>query len=132
MPHMFAQLPFPKASLAVLKVLTQFAGIEIDFAELAEQSKAMEEQLGEVLAQLEQAMGQQGQGEEEDEAWKTGAAEEEEDSLSEADREKVEQLFEQARQNRAKAFELKGLLDKLEVFAEYEDRFLDLFKKPGT
>lgn len=133
MPHMFAQLPFPKASLAVLKVLTKFAGVEIDFAELAEQSKAMEEQLGEVLAQLEQAMGQQGQGEgdEEEEAWKTGA-EEEEESLSEPDRQKVEQLFEQARQNRAKAFELKGLLDKLDVFAEYEDRFLDLFKKPGT
>jgi uncharacterized protein len=131
MPHMFAQLPFPKASLAVLKVFTEFAGIELDFAELAEQSKAMEEQLGEVLAQLEQAIGQQPSGDDEDEAWKTGV-DDEEDPLSEADRHKIESLFEQAQQNRAKAYELKRVLDRLNVFGEYEDRFLDLFKKPGA
>ena len=33
--------------------------------------------------------------------------------------------------DRSRAFELKQELDRLEVFKEYEDRFLDLFKKPG-
>ena len=42
----------------------------------------------------------------------------------------IEQLFEQALQDRSKAYELKRELDRLEVFGEYEDRFLDLFKKP--
>jgi len=36
MPHVFAQLPFPKASLAVLQVFTDIAGIEIDTTELSE------------------------------------------------------------------------------------------------
>ena len=38
MPHLFAQLPFPKASLAVLEVFTTMTGIEVDFTELAEQA----------------------------------------------------------------------------------------------
>jgi hypothetical protein len=40
-------------------------------------------------------------------------------------------LFDAARQDRAKAFELKQELDRLGRFAEYEDRFLDLFKRPA-
>ena len=39
--------------------------------------------------------------------------------------------FEQARQDKSKAFELKQQLDRLDLFADYEDRFLDLFKKPA-
>jgi hypothetical protein len=34
-----------------------------------------------------------------------------------------------AAKDRSKAFELKQELDRLGVFKEYEDRFLDLFKK---
>ena len=46
------------------------------------------------------------------------------------DRERIERLFEQAKQDRSTAYELKRELDRLEVYREYEDRFLDLFKKP--
>ena len=35
----------------------------------------------------------------------------------------------QAGKDRSKAFELKAFLDRNGVFGEYEDRFLDLFKK---
>ena len=41
-------------------------------------------------------------------------------------------FFEQryaAAADRSKAYELKRELDRLEVFADYEDRFLDLFSK---
>jgi hypothetical protein len=31
--------------------------------------------------------------------------------------------------DRSKAYELKNELDRLDVFRDYEDRFLDLFKK---
>jgi len=47
------------------------------------------------------------------------------------DEERIEQLFEQARENRSNAYELKRELDRLEIFKDYEDRFLDLFKKPS-
>ncbi len=128
MPHIFAQLPFPKASLAVLEVFTRLVGIELDFSELEEQSRAMEEQLGQVLARVEQALTQQEEGPE-PEASESAAEEEPEPLLSPTDEQKIEWLFEQAAQDRTRAYELKAELDRLEVFKDYEDRFLDLFRK---
>jgi hypothetical protein len=48
--------------------------------------------------------------------------------LSSDDEQHIESLFEIARANRSRAFELKSELDRLGVFDDYEDRFLDLFK----
>jgi len=126
MPQMFAQLPYPQASLAVLRVFSQLAGVHVDVTELAEQAEAVDEKLGELLASVERAMGQQEP--EELETWRSDR--EEEDSLSASERRRIEDLFAQVRQDRSKAYELKRELDRLEVFQEYEDRFLDLFKKP--
>ena len=44
---------------------------------------------------------------------------------------RIEKLFRQASKDRSKAYELKRELDRLELYKEYEDRFLDLFQKPG-
>ncbi|MEJ5277173.1 MAG: hypothetical protein WHU94_14785, partial [Thermogemmata sp.] len=52
--------------------------------------------------------------------------------LSPADQQHIEQLFTEAAADRSKAFELKRELDRLGVFKDYEDRFLDLFKKPSA
>lgn len=125
MPHIFSQLPFPKASLAILEVFTTMTGIDLDFTELAEQSRIMEEKLGELLARVEEQYREQFATEEE--GYTPEAVEEE--KLSPADVERIEKLFEQAVKDRSKAFELKQELDRLKVFKEYEDRFLDLFKK---
>jgi len=125
MPHIFSQLPFPKASLAILEVFTTITGIEVDFAELAEQARATEQQLGELLARIEKSIGSQAPPEEEGQALEPA----EEPQLSPANRERIETLFDQAEKDRSKAFELKQELDRLGVFKEYEDRFLDLFKK---
>lgn len=126
MPHIFAQLPFPKASLAVLEVFATIAGIEIDYTELSEQAQAMEQKLGELLSKVEEAIEQQRPLEEEP----FSAEPTKEERLSSEERRHIDQLFEQAQQNRSKAYELKRELDRLGVFQEYEDRFLDLFKKP--
>lgn len=127
MPHIFAQLPFPKASLSILQVFASLAGVEIDFAELAEQAQQMEQQLGQLLEQVEQSYGRQLAPEQES----FQPESEEEERLAAADKRLIEQLFEQAATDRSKAFELKRELDRLGIFKEYEDRFLDLFKKPG-
>ncbi len=125
MPHVFAQLPFPKASLAVLKAFSKIAGIEVDLTELSEQADEMEQRLGELLSQMEQALGQRMQAQEE-------VVEQEpveEEPFRPEDEQRVEQLFERARQDRSVAYELKRELDRLGVYRDYEDRFLDLFKK---
>ncbi|MHB8900817.1 MAG: hypothetical protein ACYC6Y_18870 [Thermoguttaceae bacterium] len=53
-----------------------------------------------------------------------------EDPIAKENQRRIETLFHQARQDRSKAYELKRELDHLGVFKDYEDRFLDLFKKP--
>jgi hypothetical protein len=139
MPHLFAQLPFPKASLAVLEVFTTMTDIEVDFTELAEQAEAVEEQLGELMNRVEQGFGQTGEDEPETDA--TADDDDDDESIPDPraesrpepnEAERIEGLFRQAARDRSKAFELKQMLDRLGVFKQYEDRFLDLFKgRPG-
>jgi hypothetical protein len=99
----------------------------VDFAELAEQARITERHLGALLARVEQSLGQEGPAE--DEGYGTEAAEE--IRPPRAENQRIEELFEQAVKDRSKAFELKQELDRLGLFKEYEDRFLDLFKKPS-
>ena len=44
-------------------------------------------------------------------------------------KERIETLFNQAKTDISRANELKTELDKWNVYKEFEDRFLDLFKK---
>jgi hypothetical protein len=92
---------------------------------LSEQAKDMEQKLGELLAHVEREYGPQPPTEEET-ARREPA---EEGRLSPEDKRRIEQLFEQAEQDRSNAHELKRELDRLDVYQGYEDRFLDLFKK---
>jgi len=134
MPHILAQLPFPKSALAVLRVFAAMAGIDVELAELASQAAAMDRQLGEILAKAEGAAESPPKENEFDESEpeeSEPAETETKSGLGARDRERIEQLFRQARQDRSKAYELKQELDRLNAFAEYEDRFLDLFKRPG-
>jgi uncharacterized protein len=117
-----------------LKAFTTIANIEIDFTELSQQASEMDTKLGELLVQMQDAI-QQGQhaGEDsESEDADEGVQHEngDEERTSDEDRERIERLFEQAKQDRSSAYELKRELDRLEAYREYEDRFLDLFKKP--
>ena len=125
MPHIFAQVPFPKAALAVLKAFGPIADLHIDYTELAEQVSDMEKKLGDLLEQMQQAIEQQAPGDEPSVAAEPG----EDEGANPEDRDRIAQLFNQAKRDRAAAYELKRELDRLGAFKEYEDRFLDLFKK---
>jgi proteasome assembly chaperone (PAC2) family protein len=128
MPQIFAQFPFPKASLAILEVFTTIAGIELDFAELTELVHSTADQLSELMVQAEEGLQKQFSGFEEVKETEST----EETKLNATDRKRIERLFEQAASDRAKAFVLKQELDRLGVFRDFEDRFLDLFKKTST
>jgi len=134
MPHVFSQFPFPKASLAVLETFTAMAGISIDFTELREQARNVEKGLEQFLHHLEEATRPEGAS--------TGLPVEplEEDTdtslrekttrLASRDQQRLDALFAIAGSDRSRAYELKQELDRLKIFHEYEDRFLDLFKEP--
>jgi len=130
MPHLFPQLPFPKASLAVLNGFSAMKGLDLDFSELEGEAREMEERLEDILQRVEGSMqnpqeaADYGFSEEDDEP------EEEEGKLTAAERQRLEELFQAAESDRAQAYQLKQELDRLKVFSDYEDRFLDLFKDP--
>ncbi len=126
MPHVLAQLPSPKASLAILEAFGTMADLHVDYAELAEQVRNMEQKLGEFLEQMQKSIDQDTQT---DESSTVDEPAEEEGPSRDGSR-RIEQLFTQAKEDRATAYELKRELDRLGVFREYENRFLDLFKKP--
>ena len=125
MPQVFAPVPFPKASLAVLKVFSAMTGITIDMAELSEQATVIEQHLTQLLERLEEQSGQKSLPEEE--PYKASASDE--GPLASEDENRIAKLFEQAQNDRSRAYELKNELDRLGVFKDYEDRFLDLFRK---
>lgn len=122
MPHILVQFPFPKAAHRILQTFSTIAGLSFDLEELAEQARIVEGRLSDLLAQM-QTM-QSHESEEED----YSAATLEAGELSEEDQRHLDKLFLLAREDRSKAYELKRELDRLNVFRDYEDRFLDLFK----
>ncbi len=124
-PSLFSQISFPKASLAVLEMFTQMEGIEIDFTELRNHARTVDATLGIFLSRMEQSVEEM-------------EAEEAEEMLEErapvrpanSDHQRIDSLFAEVRMDRSKSYGLKQELDRLGLFSEYEDRFLDLFKEP--
>lgn len=134
MPHIFSQFPFPKASLAVLEAFTALAGITIDYTELQEQARSVEKGLAQFLHHLEDATqpGEAATQPPVDPVTEAAAPERIEPAtrLGTRDRQHLDELFATAAEDRSRAYELKRELDRLKVFPQYEDRFLDLFKEP--
>jgi len=129
LPYFAVGVPNPRASAAVLRVFTDMTGIDLDFSRIDDQAEEMDERLTHLL----ERMNEQSEDDEE-ESFSIPQVNEpqpssEEDQLEAETRQRIERLFKQANQDRSKAHELKKELDRLGVFEQYEDRFLDLFKK---
>ena len=124
-PHVFSQIPFPKASLAVLEFFTVMAGIELDMEELRQHAITVEKTLEDFLVRMERSIEHN-----EEEATPEGEATGVERKPDSRERQAIDRLFDEARHDRSRAYELKQELDRLGLFDEYEDRFLDLFKEP--
>ncbi|MGE4357701.1 MAG: PAC2 family protein [Candidatus Omnitrophota bacterium] len=124
------QLENPKASMAILEVISEVLDIEIDLTELADRARFMEEEIDKLVEYLKTGMTETGGiTDEEIERFKKGLSSL--TKLPKSAQENIERLFEEARKDISKANELKKELDRWNVYKEYEDRFLDLFKKSG-
>lgn len=156
MPHIFSQLLFPGACLAVLKKFSALADVSIDLDELIEQSDEWGNKLGQLLAQVQgklEANQQPGETDQEQPYLEGQPYQEEvsdqetfepegpqnevvepeplpEKKLSFENEQRLKKMFSDARIDRSKSVVLKQELDRLDVFREYEDQFLDLFRKP--
>lgn len=143
LPFFAAGVPNPKASMAVLNIFCKLAGVTIDMTRIEEQAKSVEQGLLELLEKMKEAARQQSESDDEgftvpefaqprDDEPKKDEPEKKNNNGPKLDyktRRKIEDMFEEAARDRTKAFQLKQELDRLGVFKQYEDRFLDLFKK---
>jgi len=144
-PFYAMNIPNYKAARAVLGAFCEIVGCDVDFEELDGLSHAAEQALVRMLEQLQQAHAQ-AEDEEAEFAAPDEAADDAEEPpsragapgprdtgrasrLDPATRARLEQLFKEAKNDRHVAFQLKTELDRLGVFPEYEDRFLDLFRR---
>ncbi len=142
-PYFAAAVPNPKAARAALSVFSVLAGFDISLDELTHHAAAVERMLVEAYNRM-QAAG--AFAEEEDESEETGAesidapsAAPDPEPESEpgppkpdpAVRQRIERLFVEAKQDQSRAAALKQELDRHALFKEYENRFLDLFRRAG-
>lgn len=121
------QIENPKAVYAVLETLSKILNIHLDLNSLIDQSHIMESEINKLLDFLKMGTPLGPIGEEEIEKIKKTLGQF--TKLPVSVKEKIDKLFSEAKQDISKANELKSELDKWNVYKEYEDRFLDLFKK---
>jgi proteasome assembly chaperone (PAC2) family protein len=132
-PFFAAGVPHPRASAAVLRIFSELAGIQLDMTDLLADAATIERNLIQHLERAQRAAQERKEEpEEETESALDEALEQDgEPRIAPEVVERIEQLFVQARADRAKAVELKAQLDRHGLFKQYEDRFLDLFKHAG-
>lgn len=121
------QIENPKATKAVLQALGKFLNFQFDLRELDEQITFMESEINKLMDYLRLDSSESPIGEEEIEKIKKTLSQLTKLPLSIKDR--IEKLFEEAKTDIGKANELKAELDKWNVYRDYEDRFLDLFRR---
>lgn len=117
MPLYAVNLPNPKASRAIVKVIERILGIKINTIGLDIEGERMEKEMAELEERIKGELGP------------LPTIESPEGEIPLYVRQRIERLFREAKQDKRKAYVLKRELDKWNLFEVYEDRFLDLFKE---
>jgi hypothetical protein len=133
-PFYAAAIPNPKSSIAVLHAFGGLSGVRVDLKQLEANAARIERGLVQHLEQLQQNAQTSANGAAPAELPSDFAASianepEEFDAVAPEVRARIEELFARVRDDRNQAVALKTELDRHGLFAEYEDRFLDLFRR---
>lgn len=127
-PFYTVQIESPKASKEILKILNAMFRLNLDLTPLEERAKFIEEEIEKLISYLKGDIPQAPlplSEEDIDKIKKDLAAY---TKLPQSAREKIETLFQEAKEDISKSNHIKAELDRWNVYREYEDRFLDLFK----
>lgn len=137
-PFFAVGVPNPRASQAVLESFSAMVDLTIDYTDINQHAKVVEEGLLKMLEKMREAARQEGEGFEQALGIPDNPSPSDEGDSDSSDVEPqiddntrlhIESLFAQANEERSRAFLLKEELDRLGLFEQYENRFLDLFKK---
>lgn len=118
----------PKASLTIINTFKQLLNIRLDTKLLLEETMATEAEINKIVDYLKSSIHPGPIGEEEIENIKLALGKQ--SRLPDSVRGDIERLFRLAKKDMVKAGELKKLLDRWNIYKDYEDRFLDLFRDP--
>jgi len=118
MPQYAIGIPNPKASGAIIDVLSRILNFQVDMREMNEYIKDVDEKMAVIEGKVKDAfiLG----GEQPD----SGPAKK---KIPEYIMERIEKLFKEAKLDKKKAVILKRELDRWDLYKMYEDRFLDIF-----
>lgn len=122
------QIENPFASMAVLSVLAKILKVSIDLSDLEKHARRMSQEIEHLIDYLKNPAEEDNPiDQEEIDLIKKGLAEAPALPISASKR--IHELFQMAKKDFSRAVELKKELDKWNVYEQYEDSFLDLFKK---
>ncbi len=125
------QIENPFASMAVLSVLAQLLKIDLDLEDLKKYGEQISREIEHLIEYLKNPPEEQEErpiDQSEIDILKKGLADS--PSLPDSAKTRIEDLFRLAKKDLSRAIELKRELDKWNMYDQYEDSFLDLFKKP--
>ena len=122
LPQYAINFPNPRASSAIVKIISKILGVEMDMTEIEKVAGEMDKK----MAAVEDKIREMFPVSEPEQPIDLGS-----DKTPNYVMEKVEKLFEEAKRDRKKAAQLKKELDRWDLYKLYEDRFLDLFKEMG-
>jgi len=125
-PFFTAQIEFPRASIAVLNVLLGLLNVSVDLVDLELYADSKEKEIKALASHLSRDAQMEEKNRTQD-----NVVPDRNDKVDKTVRMNIEKLFRQAEfdQTYKSKMKLKEELDKWELFDEYLDRFLDLFKK---
>ncbi len=131
-PFYTVQIENPKATGSILNVMNKYLKVNINLTAIEERSKFIEEEIEKLINYLKGDTPSKGptplSEEDIDKIKKDLAAY---TKLPQSARKKIEDLFKESEKDITVANKLKSELDNWNVYKEYEDRFLDLFRKKG-
>lgn len=123
------QIENPIASMAVLSVISKLIGITIDLTGLKERAKHINQEIEQLIDYLKNPAEETESIEQIDiDMFKKDLAQA--PGLPDSAKQLIDRLFKESKKDLSRALELKNELDKWNVYEQYEDSFLDLFKKP--
>ncbi|MBN1522010.1 MAG: PAC2 family protein [Candidatus Aureabacteria bacterium] len=125
-PIYAVNLPNPKAAKAIIEIWGQVLDFSIDLSDFDIPIREADNALAMVEEQLKKlAIGGITEEKEEEKMPDINQSSEIPSSV----RKKIERLFDSAKKDKTIAHRLKEELDRWDLFREYEDRFLDLFRE---
>lgn len=128
-PYFAHGFPNPGSSAATLRAFSRLSGVELDLRDLESDARVVDAHLAEIARQAKDVAAREGGSDDGGGPDLVEAAEPEAPAPDAAAQARLDAMFEAARRDRGKALELKAELDRLGLFREHEDRFLDLFRQ---